>query len=142
MKYMVQSNHGYHQDFEPPPIDQWHTISSDRAGHQEFDHLETAINEFTINSNLARCIWPMRIIDSDGIVYRKYDPEMDTRLPGCRWRLIQRNAYFLWVNAGCPESDGREFWEQAENGLQESCGVFILKEGPTVALPGNTGSVG
>jgi hypothetical protein len=27
---------------------------------------------------------------------------------------IQRNAYFKWQNAGCPEGDSMRFWREAE----------------------------
>jgi hypothetical protein len=28
--------------------------------------------------------------------------------------VIQRNAYFKWQNAGCPDGDGSRFWKEAE----------------------------
>ena len=123
MKYSVQSNHEC-LPWEPPPEFGWKTISSDRAGHQEFDSLDVAIRAFEYNANLARCIWPMRVIDSEGKVYRVYDPESDTRLPGCRWRIIQKNAYYLWEAAGRPECNGEEFWLQAEQELPEHNGIY------------------
>jgi len=118
MKYLVQSNHaGYHGH-------RWETISSDRAGHQEFDNLDTAIRVLERNADMARCIWPMRVIDTDGKVYRGYDPAADTRLPGCRWEMVQKNAYQLWEAAGRPECNGEEFWFQAENELPEHNGLY------------------
>lgn len=26
---------------------------------------------------------------------------------------IREKAYYLWLNAGCPEGDGKDFWYQA-----------------------------
>ena len=112
MKYRVESSYP-----------EWHTISSSRAGHQEYDDLDVAIRALEYNSNLARCIWPMRVIDENGRIYRSYDPELDTRLPGIRWEIINRNAYSLWEAAGCPESDGVEFWLRAEKDLKEHNGL-------------------
>lgn len=123
MKYLVQSNHaGW--PWESPPEHGWKTISSERAGHQEFDSLDVAIQVFERNVDMARCIWPMRIIDTEGKIYQVYDPEADTRLPGCRGRIIEKNAYYLWEAAGRPESDGEEFWLRAEKELPEHNGIY------------------
>jgi hypothetical protein len=97
-KYLVQSSHAY-MPWEPPPEHGWKTISSDRAGHQEFDSLDVALRAFEYNSNLARCVWPMRVIDTEGKIYRIYDSECDTRLPGVRWRIIQKKC--LLSMGGC-----------------------------------------
>lgn len=118
--YSVQSNWSWPRDYK----NGWKTISSDRAGHQVFQDLEVAFRNLKHNADLARCICPMRVMDSHGRVYRIYDPEKDTRLPGCRHRMIQRNAYLLWEKAGSPQSDGTEFWAKAEAELQESDGIY------------------
>lgn len=69
MKYKVQSKWGHEEDF--------HTISNERAGHQEFDNLETAIRVFETNVNMARMAYKyQRIIDSDGNVLKYYDFEI------------------------------------------------------------------
>ena len=68
MKYKVQSKWG---------SGDWHTISSERAGHQEFDDLEKAILVFNRNTNMARMAPAhQRIIDSDGKVIKYYDPDI------------------------------------------------------------------
>jgi hypothetical protein len=115
MKYLVQSNHGQ----------EWKTISSDRAGHQEFDELEQAMKSFNRNVNMARCIWDMRVIDQDDVVCARYNPEQDTRLPGPRHRLIRKLASKLWTDAGCPSGLDLEFWCKAERELPENNGVCI-----------------
>ena len=118
--YSVQSNHSPW----PGEIEHgWATISSSRAGHQVFDTLEEAIRTLEFNASLSRCIWPMRVVDHQGHVYRVYDPYQDMRLPGIRRQKIQQEAYLLWEKAGQPVSDGREFWEQAESALEESNGI-------------------
>jgi hypothetical protein len=77
MKYKVQSNWSYSTNES-----HWKTISSSRAGYQEFDDLKVALRVFQANANMARCIAPMRVIDSEGVIYADYNPERDTRLPG------------------------------------------------------------
>lgn len=131
MKYIVQNNHSFvrHQaaedvfPFAEWPEEEWKPINPKFDGH---DCLEKAIVSFENYINLFRVICPARIIDSDGIVHRIYDIEQDTRLPGCRWRVIRRNAYYLWEKAGRPVSDGVEFWEKAVATLQEDNGVIIF----------------
>lgn len=102
----------------------WKTISSSRAGYQEFDDLKVALRVFQANANMARCIAPMRVIDSEGVIYADYNPERDTRLPGPRHRLIQRAAYDLW-NSSAKDKEATEFWDMAEKNLVESNGVTI-----------------
>ena len=68
MKYKVQSRW---------LGDDWHTVSSERAGHQEFDDLNAAIRTFEFNTSLARmCVKEQRVIDSDDKVIKYYDPEI------------------------------------------------------------------
>jgi len=112
MKYYLQSNWGV------------------RAGHLNSwksyltTSLEGAIRRLEHDSNLARCIAPMRVVDSNGKVYKHYNPELDTRLPGCKYRMIRKNAYLLW-NAACqPSNRDMEFWLQAEKELQPSNGLL------------------
>lgn len=100
---------------------------SRRSGRQ-YDEADEAVKILERDADLARWIWPLRVIDSDGKVLRVYDPELDTRLPGCRWRIIQRNAYVLWEAAGEPPGDGQNFWLRAEQELKEHNGVFTPKE--------------
>jgi len=109
--YFFETN--YNWDCDPSF---WETIQK--------TSLDAAIRILDKRSNLARCIWPMRVIDEKGHIYCVYDPEQDTRLPGCRWRQIRRNAYALWEQNGKPESDGVEFWLEAEATLEESNGVY------------------
>lgn len=86
----------------------------------------TAIKRLEFDSNLARVVCNLRVIMDDK-VYGYYDPEQDTRLPGCRHRLIQKQAYFLWEKAGKPEVPSEEFWLQAERELKESHGLVIFR---------------
>ncbi len=119
MIYSVQADYGKG----------WETRVPFHSGTpQEFDTLERAVKILEHDADLSRWIWPLRVIDSDGNVYRIYEPEDDTRLPGCRWRKIQRTAYDLWEKAGRPHGDGRQFWHQAEAELPDSRGVRILRE--------------
>jgi len=120
MKYIVQSNHEG-LPWEPPPESGWRPVGN--GPYQGHDDLDKAIHAFEIHADLARNVWPARVVDSDGKVYKSYDPEQDTRLPGCRWRIIQKNAYHLWDAAGRPVSDGVAFWEKAEAELKEHNGV-------------------
>lgn len=110
--------------------DGWRKMrESDRFGSSCFDTLEMALYSLKMRADLTYLviqdcmIWPMRIIDTYGRVYANYDPEDDIRIPGCRWRITQRKAYKLWELAGCPTSDGLEFWYEAENKLIEHNGM-------------------
>lgn len=116
--YSVQTNHemSYRGEWtDLYPDDGWRTVSSSRAGHQEFQNHEfdKAVKAFELNTSLARMIWPMRLIDSDGVILRYYSPQLDERLPGPQWRLEQR-AYALWEAAGKPEGRDKEFWFAAK----------------------------
>jgi hypothetical protein len=67
MKYRVQSKWSG---------EEWHTISSDRAGHQEFDDLDTAVRVFLGNTNMARMApAQQRVIDENDKVIKYYDPD-------------------------------------------------------------------
>jgi len=121
MKYTVQSNWSL-----PRRDDGWKTFGLDP--NKRFDDLDQAINNLVYNSNLARIVCDIRVIDEDGKVYARYVPDHDTRLPGCRWQLIQNAAYLLWERAGRPEGRSDDFWLQAEQGLGECKGVFIGEE--------------
>ena len=35
-------------------------------------------------------------------------------------QAVREAAYFLWEEAGCPQSSGEEFWVQAEEYLQST----------------------
>lgn len=118
MMYRIQSNH-----YAPYHEYDWKTISSDRAGHQEFDTLERALKVFKRNCNMARCIWPMRVVDDKGFLHALYNPDLDTRLPGSRFYLVQKLAYSLWEEAGHPEGRADQFWYTAESTLPEDNGV-------------------
>ena len=87
---------------------------------RQFDDLDHAIRSLRHDANLSRCVSDLRVIDDNGKVYAKYETEQDMRLPGCRWRTIQRNAHALWKSAGKPESDGVEFWLEAEEQIDEN----------------------
>jgi len=62
--YYVQSENGIR-----PAEDKWKTISSDRAGHQEFNNLAAAEKAFELNCSLARFIGSCRVIDDSGKIY-------------------------------------------------------------------------
>lgn len=113
MKYSIQTHKG----------DIWRTVSSDRAGHQAFDDLAAAVRCFNDNVDMARMIWPMRLVRDDGVVLRAYDPHQDMRLPGCRFEATRRLAYELWEAAGRPDGDDQKFWFEAQARLPQSNGV-------------------
>jgi len=116
-----------------PGKHEWKVISSSRAGHQVFDNITSAFKTLRSNMDLARCIFPMRVGDEEGVVYYEYDPEQDMRLPGPRFRETSRRAYFLWERAGKPACNGEEFWYQAETELPDENG---LKVSPVALLYG------
>ena len=37
----------------------------------------------------------------------------------CRQEFLRKKAYFKWLDAGSPESDGVEFWLEAEKDYHE-----------------------
>lgn len=119
MKYIVQSSWGF-------PVQErvWKTFGNDPD--RRFDDLEKAKKILIYGSNLSRIVCCIRVVDETGKEYARYDPEEDTRLPGCRHRLIEKAAYYLWEKAGKPENSEQEFWLQAERELKESNEVFIL----------------
>lgn len=41
---------------------------------------------------------------------------------------IREKAYYLWLNAGKPESDGVEFWLEAENVVETAIETADKKE--------------
>lgn len=125
MKYIVQKNLFKGVNFQPPPEDGWEKL--DKGEFPGYEHLDQAIEALKFNSNLAHIIRvrPLRVIDTGGTVYASYNPDFDTRLPGCRKRLIQRHAYFLWEAAGRKPGNDQEYWFQAERELVEHDGVFI-----------------
>ena len=68
MKYYVQTKWN---------DDDWSTVSSSRAGHQEFDDLDTAIRVFMANTNLNRLAPAFqRVVDETGHVHKYYDPRI------------------------------------------------------------------
>ena len=69
-------------DWQAAPHNNWRLISSDSAGHQEYNDYNTASRVFERNCSLSRFIWPCRVIDSQGHILRYYNPELDERLPG------------------------------------------------------------
>ncbi len=90
MKYLVQMRHS---NLDPLTKEEWESNENwDRSETKTYDNKEKAIFRVETDSNLARMIWPLRVITSEGKVIMGYDPELDTRLPGCRHRIIQRNA--------------------------------------------------
>lgn len=95
------------------------------AGFRGYDCMDNAMTGFQRHTSLARMISPSRIVDSSGVVHAVYDPEKDTRLPGCRHRIISRLAYGLWEDAGRPDTDGVRFWLRAEKSLVESDGIEV-----------------
>jgi hypothetical protein len=114
MIYFVQSNWSY-----PLKEEAWQTINSQRAGNCEFNDIESAMRTFEFTVNLSRVVCHVRLVDSDGKVYKTYDPDLDMRLPGSRYRAIQNNAYSLWEKSGKPAGEGKEFWYQAEKEIDE-----------------------
>lgn len=116
MKYSVQT---YHKRRDASQAD-WRTVSPLGALPQEFDDEVAAIRCFNRNADMARMIWAMRVITSDGKVIRYYDPELDIRLPGPRHRAIKQSAYLLWMAAGQPNCDGKEFWFKAESEISNT----------------------
>lgn len=129
--YLVQSNHGRTEDFAALPPEEWVVIGSSpasRAYVHRFDNLDRALRALKENADMSRMVWPMRVIDEEGRVYRIYDPEQDTRLPGCKWRMIERAAYALWEAAGTPPDRDVEFWLQAERELPKSDGICEVAE--------------
>src|SRR4051812_1366082 len=122
MSYFIQTNH--FRSESPLTEEEWDDLYHHEGWHTIGcrEDLEGGKASFIRHSNLARVIWLSRLLDSDGNVVVRYNPERDMRLPGCRWRMIQRNAYYLWESASKPMSDGVEFWLQAEKDLNESNG--------------------
>lgn len=92
----------------------------------EYHELSDAIKRVKHYSDLRRWIKPIKVIDEGGLIYCVYDPERDTRLPGCRWRRIQRDAYDL-SNSGLSGS-AEDFWHQATLNLEDSDGIFVFDE--------------
>ncbi len=128
VRYFIQTNHKI-RNLVPLTDEDWKQCYDHYDWHslgtgEGTDDFERANKSFLRHCNLARVIWLSRLIDSNGVIHKRYDPERDMRLPGCRWREIERRAYYLWESAGKPESDGVEFWLEAEKCLEESNGVF------------------
>jgi hypothetical protein len=105
-KYWIQINWTF-------PREGWSTVSN------EIPDLEKAFTALKNKSNLSRVCAPLRIIDDEGNVHGRYHIECDWRLPGCLWRRTQEQAYKLWEDAGKPNSDGKDFWFEAERQLIE-----------------------
>jgi hypothetical protein len=120
VKYILQSNWSF-----PRSEDGWRTFGLNPD--KKFDNLHDAIRSLTTNSNLSRMCCDLRVIDESGKIHCYYDVESDTRLPGCRWRIVQREAYYLWEKTGRPEGRSEEFWAQAEEELKECKGVFMVE---------------
>lgn len=122
MKYLVQSReHNYY----PLTREEWSSEGWNYTTTKEYDTVEKAVHRVRNDSNLARWIWPLRVMTSEGEFVMGYDPELDTRLPGVRHRIIERNAYKLWEDAGCLVSDGKEFWYKSEAELNECDGLVF-----------------
>ncbi len=49
--------------------------------------------------------------------------EMTAEELACCRDAVQKSAYLRWLDAGCPESGGLEFWLQAEREWIEKCYV-------------------
>jgi hypothetical protein len=92
---------------------------------REFDDLDHAIKVLRMRADMARIIWNQRVIDKDGKIYARYVVDDDMRLPGCRWRAIERNAYFLWEAAGRPDGQDEKFWLEAELNIGDHNGVYV-----------------
>lgn len=108
--------------------DNWEPCRRSDENPIEHDNLERIIVSLRKNySDLCRWIWPLRVVNEEGYIFCVYDPERDTRLPGCRWRIIQRNAYCLWEKHEGPELTEEFFWKQAESELLESDGVYLVE---------------
>jgi len=101
-----------------PLEDCWNTISSDRAGHQEFEKLIGAEKAFELNCSLARFIWFCRVVDDHGNILRYYNPQLDERLPGCLWRLKER-AEKLWKEDNRPKGRDSDFWFEAKRQIEQ-----------------------
>lgn len=112
-RYMLQSNH-YHRQYRSSDKCEWFRNGIGWRTRSNFYDLEEAKKYLKNTSDLSRSIWPMRIIDLRGCIYKIFDQERDVRLPGCRWTKIQKDANKLWRKAGCPEGDLDIFEKQAE----------------------------
>jgi hypothetical protein len=96
---------------------------------RRFPELSRAVRALRLDADLARVVCDLRVVDENGKVYAVYETEKDMRLPGCRWRAIERNAYCLWEAAGKPESNGVEFWLRAESEIDENQnGVLVYEQ--------------
>lgn len=115
-KYLVQMRS---HNRNPLTYDEW-------LSDQGWDWIPTKVYEdkdLAIR-RLREDVWLMRVITSEDELIMGYDPELDTRLPGCRWRMIQRNAYHLWEAAGRPDGMSDHFWQEAEQSLKENDGII------------------
>lgn len=90
-----------------------------------FDNLDRAINALKFDSNLSRIVCPLRVIDSNGKVYARYEPEEDMRFFGESQEDVNVKAYKLWEEAGRPTGDGKDFWYKAESLILKSKGVTV-----------------
>lgn len=102
----------------------WRNINSNWGKSAKIEELDRAKDILKYRSFLFRSIVPMRVVDDEGKIYCVYDPNFDTRILTSKYRLIEKEAYYLWEKAGRPNSDGKEFWFQAQLNLKESDGVF------------------
>lgn len=119
MKYRIESLQAGYFDEATGRWDE-SSWSSNRGGiSQECNDLATAERAFEKTCSLARFIWPCRVIDWADCIHRFYNPQLDERLPGCRWEIEQR-AYYLWLDAGKPEGRSDEFWSTAKRLIEAS----------------------
>lgn len=92
-------------------------------GYLIFYDLNKALSKLKDLSDNSSSIWPLRIVDSYGEVYLGYDPERDMRLPGCRDRMIVRNAKYLCALEGHSE------WQYFLHEAEEAANIDIGNEG-------------
>lgn len=121
MKYILEKNKSWGVD-----PNEWEQCIKYYTGLRlDWDDLPSAISSMKRNyTELARWIWPLRIVNEEGYIFCVYDPERDMRLPGCRWRKVQRDAFDLWEQAGRPDGQSDYFWSQAELNIKDCDGVF------------------
>ena len=78
----------------------------------------------------AACVETVRqhfdLYDREGVVLRPQHPGLAQAITetkrkqaeNCEW-LVRERAYYLWIDAGCPEGRADEFWFAAEDQLRQ-----------------------
>lgn len=103
-------------------------VWANSMGHEVYRNLAEAEKKFNELANTSHAIRPRRIADSNGRIYRVYDPHRDTRLVEIRNSLIKNHSQFLCKKSGKAMSFQNDYFAKGLEYLEENNGIFDVED--------------